>query len=171
MLAEGLEFLHGLVQGLRSFGKLQVHKKDVFAHFPLGGAGLDPAHVQAAMGKTSQGLEQGTGLVGLQREGQAGQLPFPIALPLAEQQKAGAVARHIINGIGQLLEPVLLRGLLGGDGGAEMTPGHHPGRLGGGAGGQLQGIGQVVAQPEAALRQSLGVGEHFTDPLDTAATH
>lgn len=73
-----------------------------------------------------------------------------------QHQKAGAIAHRIIDGIGQLLEVMLLARLLGGNGRTKATARHHPGRIGRGTGGQLQGIGQVVAQPLAALGKGLG---------------
>ena len=63
------------------------------------------------MGKTGQGLEQGAGLIGMQGERQAGQGPLLMARTAAQQQKTGAVARHVINRIGQHLEAMLCRRL------------------------------------------------------------
>ena len=63
---------------------------------------------------------------------------------------------------------MLLARLLGGNRRTKATTRHHPGRIGRGTGGQLEGIGEVVAQPLAALGKGLGVGEHLTNPFQGA---
>ena len=73
MFTEGPQFLQGGVKVGYSIAQLQIYKEDVFAQLPFGGARFDPAHVQPPPGKTTQGLQQGPRLVGMQGEGQAGQ--------------------------------------------------------------------------------------------------
>ena len=51
----------------------------------------------------------------------------------------------------------------GGDRRPETGPLHQAGRLRRGTGGELQGSGQVLLQPETALAERLGVGEHLAD--------
>ena len=64
---------------------------------------------------------------------------------------------------------MLRAGLLGGDRRPEAAARHHAGRLRRGAGGQLQGLGQVFRQPLAALGQGLGMGQHLTHARNRAA--
>lgn len=107
----------------------------------------------------------------MERERQAGIGALVGALAATQQQEAGAVARHIVDRVGQHLEAVLGGRLQRGDGAPEAAAPHQPGRFSGGAGGQLQGLGKVLAQPQAALGQGLGVGEHLTDGVEGAAAH
>ena len=120
----------GGVGGIRR-DELQIDKEDVFPHLPFGWARFDPAHVETLGGEALQGLQQRAGAIGLQREGEAGQRTSPGAGTAAQQQKTGAVARHIIDRIGQHLQAMLSGGLARRNGSAEATAGHQPGRLGG----------------------------------------
>ena len=119
--------------------------------------------------EANQGLKQGPRLVRTQGEGQAGQRPRLLPLTAPQQQKAGAVAGHIVDRISEHLQSVIAGGIPGGDGGPKAASLDQTGRLGGGTGGQLQGGGEVGPQPKAALRQRLGMGQHLADALQGAA--
>jgi len=121
--------------------------------------------------KQARASSRAPGWLAWSEKRQAGQLPIPIAFTTAQQQEAGAVPGNVIDRVSQHLEAMLLCSLLGGDGSAEATALDHPSRLCGGAGGQLQCRRGVLAQPEAALRQGLGMGEHFADPIEGATAH
>ena len=87
-----------------------------------------------------------------------------------QQQKPGAIARLIIDGIGQFSDPLLLSRLARCHGSTEARAPHQAGGFSGGTGGKLQGLGQVLLQPTAALRQSLGMGKHLGDLLEAAVS-
>ena len=61
----------------------------------------------------------------MQRERQTGHIAMLTALPTTQQQKTGAIARNIVHGERQLIQPVFTGSGLGGDRSTEGTARHH----------------------------------------------
>ena len=72
----------------------------------------------------------------MQGKGQAGHIPLRPPLAALKEEKASAVARCVVDWIGELLQITLLKSPTG-DRSTEMTSLHHPCRLCCGGGCQL----------------------------------